>query len=74
MGGVKTLPASRRMKLNTTLGTEKSCLELVPGGAPYLRWEIGHMVGCVREKDVTKLRDMCEAILARRDYEEAIRE
>lgn len=69
---MKALPASRRQKLDTTLGTQNSELELVPGALPYLRFEALGVVGCVRDKDVAKLRDMCEAILARRDYEEAV--
>ena len=70
----KPLPASRRQRIDTTFANEPSRVILLPGPAPRLLWQgrvsMGYKIaGYVKVEDVLKLRDMCEAILARRKLE-----
>lgn len=63
-------PASRHKKIRLELsGKNGPSINLVPGRRAYL-W-IGGVacVGCVPDKDVQKLRDICNEILDRRELD-----
>lgn len=65
-------PASRRKRVDITVGTEKAHIEIVPGAQPYL-W-VGSCkpfkcYGVVKDSEVRKLRDLCDEILERSGLE-----
>jgi hypothetical protein len=65
----KLPPASRRKKLDTSLGVHRSEILLVAGPQPYINWECDHCIGNVKDEDVIRLRDLCNEVLERRTME-----